>query len=43
VRGIYDGLKRKEIANLSEDIAQLLKESDRSGFVNNLFGNQPQQ
>jgi protein SCO1/2 len=42
VRGIYDGLRQKEVNSLKEDIGQLLKESDRTGFVNNIFGNQPQ-
>lgn len=35
---IYDGLKKKEIKELEEDIAVLLKEPATSGrFVNNLF------
>jgi protein SCO1 len=42
VRGIYDGLKEKEIRMLKDDIESLLKETDRGGFVNNIFGNQPQ-
>ncbi len=42
VRGIYDGLKNKEIAALKEGIDGLLKETDRASFVNNIFGNSPQ-
>lgn len=42
VRGIYDGLKQKEVNALKEDIGQLLKETDRIGFVNNIFNNTPQ-
>lgn len=41
VRGIYDGLKSKEIKSLKEDIAGLLKETNRNNFVNNIFGNTP--
>jgi protein SCO1/2 len=43
VRGIYDGLKQKEVNLLKDDIADLLKETDRSSFVNNIFGNAPAQ
>ncbi|HSC54324.1 MAG TPA: SCO family protein [Phnomibacter sp.] len=43
VRGIYDGLKQKEVNLLKEDIEGLLKEKDRSSFVNNIFGNAPSQ
>ncbi len=43
VRGIYDGLKQKEVNSLKTDIAELLKESDRNTFVNNIFGNSPAQ
>ncbi len=43
VRGIYDGLKQKEVNLLKTDIADLLKETDRSSFVNNIFGNTPSQ
>lgn len=43
VRGIYDGLKNKEVNQLKIDLADLLKETDRSGFVNNIFGNAPPQ
>jgi protein SCO1/2 len=42
VRGIYDGLKNKEIAALKEGIDGLLKETNRVSFVNNIFGNRPQ-
>ena len=42
VRGIYDGLKQKEVDALKEDAAGLLKEKDRGNFVNNIFGNSPQ-
>lgn len=41
VRGIYDGLKQKEVNELKNDIADLLKEKDRGNFVNNIFGNTP--
>lgn len=41
VRGIYDGLKEKEIRVLKTDIEGLLKETDRTGFVNGIFGNAP--
>jgi len=43
LRSIYDGLKKKEVAQLKNDLADLLKETDRSGFVNNIFGNAPAQ
>lgn len=43
VRGIYDGLKQKEIDLLKDDLAQLLKETNRTGFVNGIFGNTPAQ
>lgn len=43
VRGIYDGLKQKEVNLLKTDIADLIKETDRSSFVNNIFGNAPSQ
>jgi protein SCO1/2 len=43
VRGIYDGLKQKEVDLLKTDIADLIKETDRSSFVNNIFGNAPSQ
>ncbi len=37
---IYDGLKKKEVAELQEDIKVLLKEpATTTRFVNNLFGN----
>jgi protein SCO1 len=41
VRGIYDGLKDKEITQLKADIEDLLKETRRQGFVNGIFTNQP--
>lgn len=41
VRGIYDGLKQKEIDQLKTDIADLLRETNRKHFVNGLFSNQP--
>ena len=38
VRKIYDGLKKKEIEELKEDIANLLREpASEKGFANNLF------
>jgi len=42
VRGIYDGLDKKELKKLSEDIPRILKES-YSGprFVNGIFQNNP--
>jgi protein SCO1/2 len=43
VRGVYDGLKDKEIQLLILDITGLLKENNRSGFVNGIFGNAPVQ
>lgn len=43
VRGIYDGLRQKEVDMLKEDIEGLLKDQSRTGFVNNLFGNTPAQ
>jgi protein SCO1/2 len=41
--GVYDALKKDEMEKLSKDIAGLLKEkSGPSGFVNGVFGNNPQ-
>jgi protein SCO1/2 len=42
VRGIYDGLDKKELKKLSEDIPRIIKES-YSGprFVNGIFQNNP--
>jgi protein SCO1/2 len=41
--GVYDGLKKDEMAKLSTDIKGLLKEKvGPKGFVNNLYGNSPQ-
>ena len=43
VRGIYDGLKKDELAKMDTDIKDLLKEKgDKPRFVNNLFSNNPQ-
>ncbi len=41
VRGIYDGLKEKEMKQLNTDIADLLKEQSRTVFVNGIFNNSP--
>ena len=41
VRGIYDGLKEKEMKQLETDVSDLLKESNRMGFVNGIFSNSP--
>ena len=41
VRGVYDGLRQKEMNTLRSDLDLLLKETDRAGFVNNIFGNEP--
>ena len=41
VRGIYDGLKEKELSQLHSDISDLLKESSRTVFVNGIFNNSP--
>jgi protein SCO1 len=41
VRGVYDGLKQKEIDQLNIDVADLLKESARTVFVNGIFNNSP--
>jgi protein SCO1/2 len=41
--GVYDTLKKDEMEKLSKDIAGLLKEkSGPNGFVNGVFGNNPQ-
>jgi protein SCO1/2 len=41
--GVYDTLKKDEMEKLSNDIAGLLKEKvGPSGFVNGVFGNNPQ-
>jgi protein SCO1/2 len=42
VRGVYDGLRQKEINTLKKDIDLLLSDGRRSHFANNLFGNAPQ-
>ena len=40
--GVYDGLKKDDLAKLKEDIKTLLKEkAGTSNFSNNLFGNNP--
>jgi protein SCO1/2 len=41
VRGIYDGLKEKEISQLKVDIDDLLRESAGAVFVNGIFSNNP--
>jgi protein SCO1/2 len=41
VRGVYDGLKSKEVNQLIEDYHQVYREGDGGLFVNNLFGNAP--
>jgi len=41
VRGIYDGLKEKEMKQLETDISDLLKESSGAVFVNGIFSNSP--
>jgi protein SCO1/2 len=41
LRGVYDGLKSKEINQLKEDIAGLEKEGPGTRFVNGIFGNSP--
>ncbi|TAD86550.1 MAG: SCO family protein [Bacteroidetes bacterium] len=41
VRGVYDGLKEKEVNLLKSDISNLVKESNNVGFVNGIFGNAP--
>ena len=43
VRGIYDGLKEKEMKQLNTDIGDVMKERSSVGFVNGIFGNAPQQ
>ena len=41
--GVYDALKQDEMKKLSSDIADLLKEkAGPKGFVNDVFGNNPQ-
>lgn len=41
--GVYDALKQDEMKKLSADIADLLKEkAGPKGFVNDVFGNNPQ-
>ena len=42
LRGIYDGLDKKELAKLNEDISLVLKERyDGPRFVNGIFQNNP--
>ena len=41
VRGVYDGLKKKEVAQLITDYRKVANESGTVNFVNNLFGNAP--
>jgi len=41
VRGVYDGLKTKEVNQLIEDYKQVVNEAGSGNFVNNIFGNAP--
>jgi protein SCO1/2 len=41
VRGVYDGLKKKEVEQLITDFRKVKDESGTGNFVNNLFGNAP--
>jgi protein SCO1 len=41
VRGVYDGLKKKEVDQLIEDYKQVVNEAGSGNFVNNIFGNAP--
>jgi protein SCO1 len=41
VRGVYDGLKKKEVAQLITDYRKVSNEAGTVNFVNNLFGNAP--
>jgi protein SCO1/2 len=42
VRGIYDGLEKKELAKLEKDIRLILNEGyDGPRFVNGIFQNNP--
>lgn len=41
VRGVYDGLKKKEVNQLIEDYRKVVHESRTGNFVNNIFGNAP--
>jgi protein SCO1/2 len=41
VRGVYDGLKKKEVNQLIVDYRAVAAESGSGNFVNNLFGNTP--
>ena len=41
VRGVYDGLKKKEVAQLIEDYQKVYNEAAAGNFVNNIFGNTP--
>jgi protein SCO1/2 len=41
LRGVYDGLKDKEMAQLRLDIDGLMKESNHNGFANSIFGTAP--
>jgi protein SCO1/2 len=41
VRGVYDGLKKKEVAQLLEDYREVYAEQGSGNFVNNIFGNAP--
>jgi protein SCO1 len=41
VRGVYDGLKQKEVTQLVTDYRRVKSEAGSGNFVNNLFGNAP--
>jgi protein SCO1 len=41
VRGVYDGLKEKEVQLLQSDIEGLVSEAGAKGFVNGIFTNTP--
>ncbi len=41
VRGVYDGLKKKEVIQLIQDYRKVVQESGTGNFVNNIFGNAP--
>lgn len=41
LRGVYDGLKKKEVNQLIKDYRDILSESGTGNFVNNIFGNTP--
>ncbi len=41
VRGVYDGLKKKEVDQLIIDYQDVANAGNSGGFVNNFFGNTP--